>query len=464
MAKILVVDDDEIICSLLKALCSTMGHEATLTYRLEDGLKEINSDEYDLVLLDIHLPDGNGLEMLPKYRQSHSAPEIVILTAHGDPDGSELAIKAGAWDYLSKPAKIEEMNLVISRALEFRKINQTVRPHIHLNRSNFIGDSPQITQCLDLVAQAADSQANTLINGETGTGKEGIAIMIHNNSPRVSRLFVVVDCSNLPENLVESVLFGHEKGAFTGADVSKDGLIKAADGGTLFLDEIGELPMEMQKKFLRVLEGHQFRPVGSLKETQSNFRLIASTNRDLDQMVREGRFREDLLFRLKTIKIDVPPLRERKGDLMPMIIFFMSRFHEKYGKGLKGISPDMLEAIQSYTWPGNVRELKNAMERAYLVAGQQPTLIPNHLPHEIRIKLTRELFKKPSLPIQGSDFFKMPVDIEKARQQMERVYLIQLANYCHGDIDKACQVSGLSRTRLYELYRRNHLSLKSQKR
>jgi two-component system, NtrC family, response regulator len=460
MANILIVDDDEIICSLLRAMCSTMGHEVILTHLLKDGLKEITSHDYDLVLLDIHLPDGNGLEMLSRFRQAHSTPEIIILTAHGDSDGAELAINAGAWDYLSKPAKVGEMNLAISRALEFRKINREARPHVHLKRGSFIGESPQILLCLDLVAQAADSDANVLITGATGAGKEGIAAMVHKNSRRADRAFVVVDCSNLPENLIESVLFGHERGAFTGADKKKDGLIKEADGGTLFLDEVGELPFEMQKKMLRVLEERLFRPVGSVKESQSNFRLIAATNRDVDQMVRENRFREDLLFRLRTISVEVPPLRERKEDFMPLILFFMGRFHGQYGKGVKGISPDMLEAIQSYAWPGNVRELKNAMESAYLAAGRQPTLIPNHLPHEIRVKLKMELFQKEPLSEKKADLLEMPIDMERARKQLEQAYLSRLAQYCQGDIGKASTVSGLSRARLYELYRRNHLSLK----
>jgi two-component system, NtrC family, response regulator len=463
MAKILVVDDDITTCLVLQAMCSTLGHEVILAHSLGDALKQANSDDHDLVLLDINLPDGSGLETLPKLRRTRSAPEIIILTGHGDAEAAEIAIKAGAWDYILKPARIAEMSLSITRALQYREANLGSRSFFHLQGSNIVGDSPRMAHCLDLVAQAAGSNVNILITGETGAGKEVIAEVIHRNSPRSDRPFMVVDCSSLPEHLVESALFGHVKGAFTGADQPHEGLIKAADGGTLFLDEIGELPPGIQKNFLRVLQERRFRPVGSAREIGSDFRLIAATNRDLDRMVRDGGFREDLLFRVQTIKIDVPPRRERKEDFFPLMSHFMTQLHAQYGRGLKGFSPDLLEALQAYAWPGNVRELKNAIESSYVASGWQPTLYPNHLPYEIRIHLKKESVKPAESEHDRPTRFDMPLSIDEARKKAEKQYLEDLLAYTGGNMKKAGEISGLSPSQLYALFRRNGISLRPEK-
>ena len=312
------------------------------------------------------------------------------------------------------------------------------------------------------MAQAASSDANVLITGETGTGKELLAKVVHANSRRAPRNFVVVDCTALPETLVESVLFGHVRGAYTGAETSEEGLIKQADGGTLFLDEIGELPLSIQKRFLRVIQEHTFRPVGGRREIASDFRLIAATNRSLETMVREGRFREDLLFRLRTIVIDPPPLREIPGDIKKLTIFYMNDLCERFGIVAKRASPEFWEIMDSYPWPGNVRELIQALEKALISAKEEPMLFPKHLPTYIRIHVARSAFPSklasPGEPEIRPDIPKVPPKLKEIRKaavaEAERRYLKDLISYAGGDKNEACRISGLSRSRFYTLLRK----------
>jgi two-component system NtrC family response regulator len=315
MAKILIIDDDRSICLSLQAVIEKIGYESECAYSLTDGHKKATLDAYDVVLLDVNLPDGNGLSLLPKLKIITSLPEVIIITGEGDPDGAELAIKNGAWDYIEKPFSVDGITLPLVSAIQYRNEKKVPGNSIVLKREGIIGESAKIRHCLDQVAQAAMSDVNVLITGETGTGKELFASAIHENSNRKDNNFVIVDCAALPETLVESTLFGHVKGAFTGADRDREGLIKQADKGTLFLDEIGELPISVQKAFLRVLQEKRFRPVGGKEELKSNFRLVAATNRNLEQMIMEGRFRQDLLFRIKSLTISLPPLRERVQDI-----------------------------------------------------------------------------------------------------------------------------------------------------
>jgi len=276
----------------------------------------------------------------------------------------------------------------------------------------------------------------------------------------------VVDCASLPETIVESVLFGHERGAFTGADRSKTGLITQADGGTLFLDEVGELPLAVQGSFLRALQERRFRPVGSVKEVTSDFRLIAASNRDLDEMVRQGRFRKDLLFRLRTFAIILPPLREHPEDISELISYYLTRLSRRYEKGTKGFSPDFLDTLLDYDWPGNVRELVNALERAIAVAGENPTLFPAHLPTEIRIKVKRnqvgeEESARVSSAAPGRSLKTLQEHREAAVAGAERRYLEDLIARTRGDIREACEVSGLSRSRLYGLLKKYRISTRN---
>jgi len=467
MANILIIDDDKQICDALSKVIKGMGHHVTYMLTLKEGLGLAQSEEFDVVLLDVFLPDGNGLEALPKIRALSSSPEVIIMTGQGAPDGAALAIKSGAWDYLQKPGSIDQITLPLVRALQYRQEKKPVKPLVALNREGIIGNSQPMKACFDLLAQAAYSKANVLITGETGTGKELFAWATHKNSPREDKSFVVVDCASIPESLVESALFGHKKGAFTGAHEDKDGLIKQAHGGTLFLDEVGELPLPLQGAFLRVLQEHRFRPLGGKREIESDFRLLAATNRDLDEMVQGGRFRKDLLFRIRAVTIELPPLRERTKDIIDLVMYHMKDLCEDYGIGIKGLSPEVLEILTSYKWPGNVRELVNTLERALAAARSDDTLFPKHLPAPIRIHVARASFSKDITAKKPRRVAAMPSPehlppLKAFRDSLvaegERQYLEDLMSLNGWDMKKACQMSGLGRARLYGLMRKYNIS------
>ncbi|MGO9018216.1 MAG: sigma-54-dependent transcriptional regulator [Syntrophobacteraceae bacterium] len=454
MADVLIIDDDRTVCSMLSRILENIGYGATHAHTLEEGLREVLSKSYDVVFLDVGLPDGNGLDALPKILETGSSPEVVIITGAGDPDGAELAIRSGAWDYLQKPLSPETVILPLKRVLQYRDgLKKAQKPPVSLKREGIVGNSPTIKACLDLVAQAAGSESNVLISGETGTGKELFARAIHDNSPRAERLFVTVDCTAIPDTLVESTLLGHEKGAFTGADRTQEGLIKQADGGTLFLDEVGELPLSLQKAFLRVLQERRFRPLGGKKEIASDFRLIAATNRDLESMVNQGQFRKDLLYRLCTLSIQLPPLRERRDDIKELVQHYANQLCERYRIASKGFSPDFFDILAAYDWPGNVRELVNTVETVLTVGRHEPTIFPKHLPTDIRIKLARASVEGPapgpSSSISGTNVYECFPNLEGLLERTERQYLMDLVSLTEGNVPELCRISGLSRSRLY---------------
>ena len=288
--------------------------------------------------------------------------------------------QGGVWDYLVKPSPIKQTRLTLQRAIEYRAEKTAKCGLVALNTEGVVGQSPAMHKCFDIVAMAAESNFSVLITGETGTGKELFARTIHKNSERQTKGFIVVDCAAIPENLMESILFGHKKGAFTSASQDSSGLVKQADGGTLFLDEVGELLPSAQKVFLRVLQEKKFRPVGGRQEVHSDFRLIAATNRDLSKMVEEGRFREDLYYRLKSIVLRLPPLRERPQDIKALTMFYLDYLSERAQISNKGVDADFLETISGYHWPGNVRELFHCLEQAFVSARDEMTLFSMHLP------------------------------------------------------------------------------------
>lgn len=466
MASILIIDDDRLVLDSLSQVVERMGHEAAGASSLSEALEVVRSRPFDIVFCDVRMPDGSGLDVLPEIRALSSAPEVIIITGHGDPDGAELAIKKGAWDYTEKPLSVKDVMLSVERALQYREKKQAAATPMVLKTDGIVANSPKLRACLDMLAQAASSDANVLVSGETGTGKELFAWAIHNNSSRAGRNFVVVDCAALPETLVESTLFGHVRGAFTGADKPRDGLIKQADGGTLFLDEIGELPVSVQKAFLRVLQERRFRPVGGGQEVTSDFRLIAATNRQLETMVRSGGFREDLLFRIRTLVLDLPPLRETKEDLKDLVVFYVVKFCEQYGVQMKSFSPEFHDVLMAYDWPGNVRELIQALEKAIVSARDEPVLFPKHLPEHIRIHLARAavLQRRPSEPPpeEPPDSAGRRDSLRDFREaglaRLERDYLKSLMQRTGGDIGEACRISGLSRSRLYTLLKKHLLS------
>ena len=392
MATVLVIDDDPEIRTTMESMVGRMGLSCLTAGSLAQGLDQLAASDVDVVFLDVRLPDGNGLDALPGIKEAPSRPEVIILTGKGDPDGAELAIQGGAWDYLVKPSPVKQTRLILQRAMDYRAEKKNRGGPVALDTEGIIGKSPAIRKCLDVVAMAASSSYAVLITGETGTGKELFARTIHLNSQRRDADFVVVDCAALPEPLMESILFGHKRGAFTSASQDSIGLIKQADGGTLFLDEVGELDLSAQKVFLRVLQERRFRPVGARNEESSNFRLIAATNRNLVRMVEQGRFRQDLYYRLKAVTLNLPPLRQRPADIKALIIYYANYLSEREQISNKGVDTDFMAIMAEYLWPGNVRELFHCMEQAFVAAGDETTIFAMHLPDEIRIKVPGDMF------------------------------------------------------------------------
>lgn len=458
MARILIVDDDICICKMLVGYLKERCHDPISVHSLSDGLESITNNSFDILLLDVQLPDGNGLEYLPRFAAAPSSPETIIITGHGDPDGAEKAIISGAWSYIEKPDVITNLDLHLTRALQYRKEKKAIKKvPVALKRNNIIGSSKVMNDCFDLLAKASSCDVSVLITGETGTGKELFSRAIHDNSRRAKGNLVVVDCASLPENLIESTLFGHVKGAFTGANADRPGLIKHAQGGTLFLDEVGELPVNLQKNFLRVLQEHSYRPVGGTREITSDFRLIAATNRNLDHCVKNGEFRSDLLFRLQGFSIELPPLKKRLDDIKELVTYFISRLCDRYSQETKGVSLDFIEALSMYDWPGNVRELYQTIEQVFADAFDSPTFFSIHLPEKFRICHARAGVKAaPSKDIFSSSPDAFP-SWKDYKNSYENKYINNLMRRSQNNIREACRMSGLSRTRLYQLLHKYNL-------
>jgi two-component system NtrC family response regulator len=467
MANVLIIDDDQPTCDALMELVKNIGHEAAFALTAREGVEMANDGDYDVVFLDIRLPDANGLSILPTLRQRQLPPEVIILTGLGDPDGAELAIRNGAWDYLQKPLSPKEILLPLQRVLKYR---DTLRKHAKLpdtfDRCGIAGNSPAITNALEKLASAARSDASVLITGETGTGKELFARALHNNSRRTAGPFIVVDCAAIPATLLESTLFGHVKGAFTGADRANQGLILKANKGTLFLDEIGEMSLDLQKRLLRVLQERRYRPVGANHEEESDFRLAAATHRNLGQMVDEGNFRQDLLYRLGAMVIELPPLRDRQEDIAELAESITQRICNKYGVPVKTINCEVINAFKAYDWPGNIRELGNVLESSIAAAYELPELYVHNLPEQLRIRVLKESMTRDAgssacfqdgpgdteiddaIQLDGEILpyksFRMEV-LAKAEQR----YFARLFESCGGDIKQASKISGLGKSRLY---------------
>ncbi len=469
MGTILIIDRVTEFCTVLRDVMAPLGHAVALAHTLEEGLAQAERGAYDLVFLNARMNGGQTLEVLPRILGAPSSPEAIIVTEAGAAEEAEVAIRKGAWDYLERSVAVDDIIQALDRALQYRAQRLHRRPSADHRQEAFadiVGSSPLLKSCLEVAAQAATSEAHVLISGETGTGKELFACAIHDAGARAKRNFVVVDCAALPENLVESILFGHEKGAFTSADRAREGLIKHADGGTLFLDEVGEMSLAVQKSFLRVLEERRFRRLGGRTEIESDFRIIAASNRNLDAMVERGEFRHDLLYRLRSFHIELPPLRERQEDIQELAHHHLDRLCAEYGMQPKEFSPEFFDCVGRYHWPGNVRELFNALERALVAARHEPVIFSKHLPTDIRVQITKAAFDngtagEKSDKVQAANplnFSKLKERREAAIRQVEEQYLQELTNLVGSDIRKGCKLSGLSRSRLYYLLKKYHIS------
>lgn len=496
-ASVLLIDQDRSVFEALSQTFAESGVNLSYAPSINGGVKSNNSHTFDVLLLRDELNGGLDQETIAAFLSGADAPEVIIFTRQGDLEQAEKALRIGVWEYVIDAFPIRVLPDVVQRALRYRK-NKVVTSadkqkqiHRRLEQTGIIGRSEVMQKCIDQVIRIAQSDANVLIFGESGTGKELFASAVHDLSPRSKKEMTIIDCAALPPSLAESILFGHVKGSFTGADKAQRGLVEQSDGGTLLLDEIGELPMSVQKKLLRVIQERTYLPVGSTTERKSNFRLISATNKDLQAMADEGLFREDLLFRLKTFFLELPPLRTRVADIAELAYFCRNQYCRRHKLQKKKFSSDYLMLLTQYNWPGNVRELFQAVERSITDALESDTLYPVHLPTGIRIHEARRKLLKRRGPdsettpdkqkingegrptVQSSvaelaDAIPETMTLKEARDaaiaSQEKIYLEKLLSQTGGNIKECCSIAGLSRSRLYDLLKKYELiSNRSQK-
>ncbi len=386
--RILIVDDERLVRWSLRQKCEEWGYQVLEAPGGEPGLRTAQHESLDLILLDVRMPDMNGIQVLEQVKKSPDSPAVIMITADPQLDDVKTALKLGAYDFIGKPLDFEELRVTIQNALEANRLRsevQSLRGEVRRNTGyhNVVAVSSKMMELMSFVQKVASSEATTiLIQGESGTGKDLIAKTIHYESSRQNGPFVAINCSAIPETLMEAELFGHEKGAFTDAKAMKKGLFETANGGTLFLDEIGELSPLLQAKLLRVLEDQVIRRVGGVRDLQVDVRVVAASNRDLEKAVREGQFRQDLYYRLAIIAIFIPPLRERTEDVLPLVDFFIDWYNRKFKKSVRGISPETRRLLLAHNWPGNVRELKNSIERA-MILEDESILRPVYMPFAV---------------------------------------------------------------------------------
>ncbi len=453
MAHVLIVDDEVNIRRVLAAMLKRDGYEVTTAADGEQALAVLHKTPVHVVVTDLVMPRIGGMELLRRVGADFPDVPVILITAHGTVDSAVDALKAGAFDYITKPFEQEELQKVIAKAARAHDLE---RQNVHASfgdgdRPPLVGESPSMRAIYDMVARVADSPSTVLITGESGTGKELVAQALHRGSSRRDKPLIKVNCAAIPKDLVESELFGYERGAFTGAVGSKPGRFELADGGTLFLDEIGEIPVEMQVKLLRALQEQEFERVGGIKTIRVDVRLIAATNRDLKQMIADGRFREDLFYRLNVVPIALPPLRERKQDIPLLVRHFIEKYDLRLGKKVEGIEDDALQLLLGYAWPGNIRELENVMERSVLFA-DGPLIQASALPDSLR-----ERGAHPPVPIAAMGPLgsiaapsgaSMKEIVRHAQAELERELITRALEETCGNVTRAAKRLQISRKSL----------------
>ena len=459
-ARILVIDDEKIIRDGCRLVLSGAGHMVTVCAKGQEGMNTALDGSYDVILLDMKLPDMNGMDILNSVHEKKPETYIIVMTGYSTVQNAVEAMKAGAFDYLTKPFTDDELLLITEKAIEKKHLteeNVFLRKEL-LNRfslDNIVGDEPCMLHIFEQLEKVAPTDTTVLLCGESGTGKELFAGAIHSHSQRAGRQLVAVDCSTLSPSLLESELFGHVKGAFTGAIQDKQGIFELARGGTLFMDDVTNLSSEIQGKFLRVLEAGEYKPVGGSTFKKTDIRVIAATNKDLKEMVKKGEFREDLFYRLNVFPIYIPPLRERKGDIPKLAYHFLRRFCRKTGKRVDGFSDDGLEALVNFEWPGNVRQLKNVIERLVIMSDNK-TLDLIYLLSQLQLKRS---WKEDPVP-ESLDELKSVKKrlLEETFGQIEKAFLIKALKACNGNITHASERVGMQRANFSALLKKYNLS------
>ena len=459
--RILIIDDERPILMTLEALLGRHGYHPEVAANASTGMRLLQSKPTALVLLDLQLPDADGLQMLEQIKVDHPDTQVIILTAHDSLNNAIESIKRGAYHFISKPYAPEELLSLVEKALEkqallretieLRQTAKNLKQRLAQAETRVapVFKSKVMRQIDDLITAMAPSEANVLITGESGVGKEVIANVIHNRSRRAEKPMVKLNCSAFPQAMIEGELFGYMKGAFTGATNDFRGMIAEAEGSTLFLDEISEMPAELQTRFLRVLQEREFRPLGSTKTLKADFRVVAATNRPVDQALAENRLRSDLYYRLNTFQIELPPLRERKEDIPPLVATFVKSFAQQLGKAEPAISPEAFQKLLDYGWPGNVRELQNAMEYAVVLARQDQITV-KELPAEVQLPIPLQKTERAARQTHSA---------ARSLSTMERNAILDALAQCHGNKKKAAELLGIQRPTLYNKMRRYEIQL-----
>ncbi|OPX97892.1 MAG: Transcriptional regulatory protein QseF [Syntrophorhabdus sp. PtaB.Bin047] len=440
---ILIVDDDRNLLELMGMMLKSADYEVTTAHDGEGALSVVKAQAFDLAVVDLKLPGMDGISFMRELHQINPEMPVIILTAHSSVKSAVEAIRMGAFNYLAKPFDLDELLLQIERALENRRLHSEVKRlegilEERYTFSNIVAGSPGMQSVLSLVARIAPTDSTVIIYGESGTGKEIIAKAVHFASPRKDKAFTAINCAAIPETLLESELFGYEKGAFTGAVRNSKGLFVQADGGTLFLDEIGDMPLTLQAKLLRVLQERQFYPLGSEKPLEVDVRLIVATNKDLEAEVRKGSFREDLFYRVHVIPVRIPPLRERREDIIPLAEHFLRKTSEKMKKEVRGLTPMAIQKLMLHDWPGNVRELENAIEYAVVTSRGEVIADEAILPFRETLSTSPKPFKE-------------------AKEDFEKEYLNWVLQIAEGNVSKAAGMAGKYRADFYSLLRKYDL-------
>lgn len=452
---ILIVDDDEVMRETLSDVLKRGEYEVYSVGSGGETLSVIRKNIIDLILLDMRLPDGDGLELLKKIKEFDTEILVIIMTAYSDIQTAVSAMKSGAYHYINKPFDLEELKLLIEKGLETKSlINEVRRLHRQQKEGNqksqIYGVTSQIQYVNELIGMISKTnKTSVLIQGESGTGKELAANAIHYNSKRANKALMKINCSAIPDSLLESELFGYEKGAFTDAKTTKKGLFELADGGTVFLDEIGDMKLFLQSKILRVIENQSFMRVGGEREIKVDVRIIAATNKDLETLVREGLFRKDLYYRLKVMVVEMPFLRERGEDILLLSNLFIEEINREYAKNINGLTEDAKKLMVHYPWPGNVRELKNVIERAMILT-DQTYITPKQLPFELQ--------QKEGYPSNGMDLNPLEITEIMPLETMEKIHLSNVLKKMGGNKSKASKILGISRATLRAKVKKYHLS------
>ena len=460
--RILIVDDEEIVVRSCLRILSTDEYDIDFAENGLEGLTKINEQNYDMLILDIMMPKMNGIEVLQRVKESHPDIDVIMITGLNEIDTAVKAMKLGAFDYLPKPFDPEELELVVARAFERRQmlqdsLNLKTEVTAHYSFENIIGSSPQMQSVFEIIRKVSTTDTTVMLRGESGTGKEVMARAIHYNSLRKDQPFVTVDCASLSENLLESELFGHVKGSFTGAVANKKGLLEVADGGTLFLDEIGNISLSTQAKLLRFIEEREFKSVGDTRSKTVNIRLITATNKDLEAMVADGSFRDDLYYRINIFPIEIPPLRERRDDIPALAFHFLKIFNEDMDRRLQEFSPGAMNLLMNYDWPGNVRELENIIHRAVILASDK-TIRQAHLLNILEAQPLNDI----NIPRTSEELKNIKkITRQKSVENIERLFVLSALRRNDWSVTASAEETGMQRSNFQALMKKYDIHVRN---